>query len=139
MASTSLGRQIGGVAGARPLREGAVMAHVAAQLRQRDEHFARIGDHSPEGGVALLGGLAIRSGKGADSSQVRSIIMICLPGPRQIAATRPRLLGGGLGQVDDQNADGDIAKRDCVLQHQHAAPPVNIRRVPAGLESSEMP
>ena len=36
--------EIGRLAAAQRVREGAVMADVAAQLRQRDEHLLRIGD-----------------------------------------------------------------------------------------------
>ena len=47
-----IGREIGRMTLARPLGEGAVMAHVAAELGERDEDLARIGD---EPAVAFLG------------------------------------------------------------------------------------
>ena len=50
------GIQIHRLAAPRRVREGAVMAHVAAQLRQRDEHLPRIGDERPMPLVAQRGG-----------------------------------------------------------------------------------
>ena len=47
-----LRRHVGGFAPARRLREGAVMADVAAEMRQRDEHLARIADPRPVQPVA---------------------------------------------------------------------------------------
>ncbi len=47
-----LGVEIGGLAAARRMREGAVVADVAAQLGQRDEHLARIGDEAAVARVA---------------------------------------------------------------------------------------
>ena len=52
-----LARQVGGLAGLRRFGERAVAADVAAQVRQRDEHFARIRDVAAVSGEAeLLGG-----------------------------------------------------------------------------------
>ena len=45
-------RSSGILAGARGAREGTVMAPVAAQPGQRDEHLARIGDISAVPGIA---------------------------------------------------------------------------------------
>ena len=44
-------RHVGPLAGARRLGERAVVAHVPAQLRERDEHLARVADCAPEPGV----------------------------------------------------------------------------------------
>ena len=48
-----LGRQICRSPRARPFGERAVVAHVAAQLGQRDEHFSRVGHQPPMRRVAL--------------------------------------------------------------------------------------
>ena len=48
-----IGRQIGGSVGARTLREGAVVADVAAQLRKRNEHLPRVRNQPAERRVAL--------------------------------------------------------------------------------------
>ncbi len=46
------GVEIGRLAAPRRMREGAVMANIAAQLGQRDEHLARIGDEAAMTAVA---------------------------------------------------------------------------------------
>ena len=48
-------RHVGGLAPARRLREGAVMADVAAEMRQRNEYLARIADPGPVQPVAQPG------------------------------------------------------------------------------------
>ncbi len=49
-------RQVGIGAAARRMGEGAVMANVPAQLRERDENLARIGDEASVGVVAAASG-----------------------------------------------------------------------------------
>ena len=48
-------RHVGPLAGPRRLGERAVVAHVPAQLRERDEHLARVADGAAEPGVPQLG------------------------------------------------------------------------------------
>ena len=58
-----LARQIRGMAGPRPLGERAVMAHVPAQLRQRNEDLARVGQIAPVRGIPRLARLGDQLGQ----------------------------------------------------------------------------
>ena len=58
-----VGRKIVGTAGVRRLREGAVVADIAAQLGQRDEDLSRIRDQSAMAMIARLRGIRHQLGK----------------------------------------------------------------------------
>ena len=87
-------REIGALALARRLREGAVVADVAAELRQRDEDLARIGDERPcaasrRAAAARISGSSSQADERERLLAVRRLIMWdVLPGSAIIVLMR---------------------------------------------------